>query len=138
PQRGGALPPPLSHPLRRRRPLPAPRVKGFPRKLREDLMTQPARHPARPAAPPWPERRRRALDLADRWPHAAGMLRLYAALVDVQEPASRMALNDRPAPVDLADYVASHICPQIVATTIAAGPSLLPPPFPNPPPSPPP
>ena len=49
-------------------------------------------------APPWAERRRRARELAARWPHAAEMLRLYAALLDVQEPASRAALERTPGP----------------------------------------
>jgi len=38
-------------------------------------------------ANPWPLRRERAAELAERYPHAAEMLRLYQALTVVQESA---------------------------------------------------
>jgi hypothetical protein len=38
-------------------------------------------------ANPWPLRRERAAELAERYPHAADMLRLYQALTVVQETA---------------------------------------------------
>jgi FdhE protein len=76
-------------------------------------------------ASPWGARRRRAQELAGRWPHAAEMLRLYAALVDVQEPAAWAALADRPAPGEIAGYVAARVVPAIVEATITAGPPAL-------------
>ncbi|HEY7040265.1 MAG TPA: formate dehydrogenase accessory protein FdhE [Methylomirabilota bacterium] len=76
-------------------------------------------------APPWAARRRRARELRDRWPHAAEMLRLYAALLDVHEPASRAAVDDRPAADEVAAYVAARVLPAVVAATIAAGPPAL-------------
>src|SRR5207245_11420090 len=39
------------------------------------------------AANPWPLRRERAAELAERYPHAVEMLRLYLALTVVQEAA---------------------------------------------------
>ena len=77
------------------------------------------------AAPPWEARRRRANELRDRWPHAAEMLRLYVALLDVHEPAARAALADRPAPDALADYIAARVIPAVVAATVAVGPVAL-------------
>jgi FdhE protein len=53
------------------------------------------------------------------------MLRLYAALLDVHEPAARAARADRPAPDGLAEYVATRVMPAIVAATLAAGPPAL-------------
>lgn len=53
------------------------------------------------------------------------MLRLYAALLDAQEPASRAALDDRPTPDEIAGYVATRVMPAVVAATIAAGPPAL-------------
>jgi FdhE protein len=76
-------------------------------------------------APSWDARRRRASTLRDRWPHAAEMLRLYLALLDVQERAGRAALADRPSPAGLAAYVAARVVPAVVAATIAAGPPAL-------------
>jgi FdhE protein len=76
-------------------------------------------------AAPWAARRRRAHELQSRWPHAAEMLRLYAALVDVQEPAGRAALADRPVPGEIPRYVASRVLPSVVEATMAAGPPAL-------------
>ena len=53
------------------------------------------------------------------------MLQLYLALLDVQELASRAAVDDRPAPDDLSGYVAARVMPAVVAATIAAGPPAL-------------
>ncbi len=76
-------------------------------------------------ASPWAARRRRAGQLATRWPHAAEMLGLYRALLDVQEPASVDARSERPGPDALPGYVAARVVPAIVAATAAAGPRLL-------------
>jgi len=40
------------------------------------------------AVNPWPLRRERAAELAERYPHAAEMLRLYQALTVAQEEGS--------------------------------------------------
>lgn len=73
----------------------------------------------------WTARRRRADELGGRWPHAAEMLRLYAALLAVQEPAARAARDDRPSAGDLARYVAERVMPAVVSATIASGPVAL-------------
>ena len=73
----------------------------------------------------WAARRRRANALLHRWPHAAEILRLYIALLDVQEPASRAAREDRPALDELAGYVATRVVPAVMGATIEAGPAAL-------------
>ena len=50
----------------------------------------------------WTERRRRASELTEQYPHAAQQLGLYAALLEVQEPAFHDALDARPAAADAA------------------------------------
>jgi len=76
-------------------------------------------------APPWAARRRRASHLGAQWPHAAEMLRLYGALLDVQEPAGLDARGERPGADALPGYVAARVVPAIVAATVAAGPRAL-------------
>ncbi len=71
-------------------------------------------------ANPWPLRRERAAELADRYPHAAEMLRLYQALSLVQEDA----LKTSPS-ADIADSAVQHILPGIVDVTVEAGPRTL-------------
>jgi Protein involved in formate dehydrogenase formation len=73
----------------------------------------------------WEERRRRAIEIRGRWPHAEEMLRLYVALLDPQERAYRAAAADRPPAVAVAAYVAERVGPAIVEATEAAGPPLL-------------
>jgi FdhE protein len=53
------------------------------------------------------------------------MLRLYVALLDVHEPASRDALDARPAPAEMAAYIAARVMPAVVGATLEAGPSAL-------------
>ena len=76
-------------------------------------------------APPWAARRRRASHLGAQWPHAAEMLRLYGALLDVQEPAGLDARGERPGADALPGYVAARVVPAIVAAAVAAGPRTL-------------
>ena len=80
---------------------------------------------ASPALDTWARRRRRARQLAEQHPYAAELLRLYAALLDAQEPAFLRALGDRPGPPALARYVAERVMPDIVSATVAAGPPPL-------------
>jgi FdhE protein len=73
----------------------------------------------------WARRRRRARHLVERQPFAAELLRLYLALLDVQERAFLAALDDRPEPASVPRYVAEHVVAAVVEATIAAGPSSL-------------
>ena len=83
-------------------------------------------------ANPWPLRRERAAELADRYPHAAEMLRLYQALTVVQEAAVQIPPELFPSPsgggggsYDIADVAAQQILPGIVEVTVEAGPKGL-------------
>jgi FdhE protein len=77
------------------------------------------------AVEPWTERRERAAVLLERYPFAAELLRLYGALVDVQERAFVAARSDEPEPAELAPYVVQHVLRQVVDATIAHGPKEL-------------
>jgi len=77
------------------------------------------------AAEVWARRRRRARQLVERHAFAAELLRLYEALLDVQEPAFLKALDDRPAPARVAAYVADRIVGEIADATFKAGPAAL-------------
>jgi FdhE protein len=72
------------------------------------------------AANPWPLRRERAAELAERYPYAAEMLRLYQALTVVQEAACRI-----PSPQNIAAYAAEQILPAVIDVTVEAGPRPL-------------
>src|SRR5438270_4810750 len=83
-------------------------------------------------ANPWPLRRERAIELASRYPHAGEMLRLYQALIPVQERAYLEALsNNFPPPVGegrlgaVAALAAERVAPSIVDVTVSAGPPRL-------------
>jgi formate dehydrogenase maturation protein FdhE len=71
------------------------------------------------AANPWPLRRERAAELAERYPHAAEMLRLYQALTAVQEAAYRTS------PENIAAFAAEHVLPGVIDVTVEAGPRPL-------------
>ncbi len=73
----------------------------------------------------WADGRRRVTDLLPRRAYAAELLRLYGALLDTQEQAFVAALEDRPAPAELAAYVVERVLPRVVEGTVAAGPSTL-------------
>ena len=72
------------------------------------------------AANPWPLRRERAAELAERYPHAAEMLRLYRALTVVQEAAYSI-----PTPQNVAAYAAENVLPAVIDVTVEAGPRAL-------------
>jgi len=71
-------------------------------------------------ANPWPLRRERAAELAERYPHAAEMLRLYQALTVVQEQTLQAGDS-----ISLAEYAAQNILPGIVDATVQVGPRAL-------------
>jgi FdhE protein len=73
----------------------------------------------------WARRRRRARELAARYPFAAELLRLYEALVDVQESAFLRARDDRPEPGRVAGYATERIMRNVAEATINAGPPAL-------------
>ena len=73
----------------------------------------------------WTERRRRASELSEQYPHASPQLALYAALLDAQESAFHEALGARPAPSDLPAYVAERVLPEVVDRSVTHGPPLL-------------
>jgi len=73
----------------------------------------------------WAGRRRRTQQLLDRHSFAAHLLRLYHALLQVQEPAFLRALDDRPEWPALARYVADHVMAAVVEATVTAGPPAL-------------
>src|SRR5438874_9488346 len=88
------------------------------------------------AANPWPLRRARAAELAERYPHAAEMLRLYQALTVVQESAvqsiSSASSGPLPPPLagegqggGLAAFAAEHVLPGVIDATVEAGPRAL-------------
>ena len=70
----------------------------------------------------WPDRRRRAEQLRERWPFAAEVLTLYLALLDVQEPAFEAARGQPPA---AAAGLARDLLPRVLEATVAAGPARL-------------
>ena len=66
-------------------------------------------------ANPWPLRRERAAELAERYPHASEMLRLYQALTVVQEAAYEEARSTRPRSEEIAEFaVAGIFHPRII------------------------
>lgn len=73
----------------------------------------------------WTERRLRARELTERYSHAAQQLTLYAALLDVQEPAFHGALDDRPAAGSLPVYVAERVLRPVVDVSLVHGPPAL-------------
>jgi formate dehydrogenase maturation protein FdhE len=72
----------------------------------------------------WEDRRRRGAELTRRYPFAAEVLRLHAALVDVQERAyaTTPELGDMAA---VAAFAAGDVLPAVVEATVAAGPETL-------------
>ncbi|HEV3029221.1 MAG TPA: formate dehydrogenase accessory protein FdhE, partial [Planctomycetota bacterium] len=86
------------------------------------------------SANPWPLRRERAAELAEAYPHAAEMMKLYSALIDPMEDAFRNAI---PSPAggggqgggldleEVASFAVDHVLPGIVDATVASGPARL-------------
>jgi FdhE protein len=87
------------------------------------------------AANPWLLRRERAAELAERFPHATEMLRLYQALTVVQEEAQRQFFSPSgslPPPLagegrggGLASFAVEHVLPTVIDVTVDAGPQAL-------------
>jgi FdhE protein len=77
------------------------------------------------AAQVWGRRRRRARQLLDHHSFAGQLLRLYDALLDVQERAFLGALEDRPTVSELARYVADRVAGEVEDVTASAGPVAL-------------
>jgi len=73
----------------------------------------------------WARRRRRARQLLDRHGFAAQLLRLYGALLDVQERAFLATLDDAPSPSTLSLYVARQAMKDVAEATVAVGPAAL-------------
>jgi len=99
------------------------------------------------SANPWPLRRERAAELAERYPHATEMMKLYSALIDPMEDAFRSAI---PSPAgrganvvrvagfpawagqdgglnleEVATFAADRVLPGVVDATVSAGPARL-------------
>jgi FdhE protein len=74
---------------------------------------------------PWAAHRRRGEALRDHHRHAAQMLGLYLALVDVWEEAWRGARASRPPADDLAGWAAAQVLPAVVTATDRYGPRPL-------------
>jgi hypothetical protein len=85
-------------------------------------------------ANPWALRRNRAAELATRYPHAAEMLRLYQALLPVQEQAyvdARDSVFPRPRGQgqgrgnEIAEFAAKRVIPSVIDATVSSGPTGL-------------
>jgi len=74
---------------------------------------------------PWFDRRRRTIELAERYPHATEVLRLYQALLGVQEEIYDAAQAAPPEPAELARFALSEALPRVLDVTVAAGPEKL-------------
>ena len=108
----------------------------------------PALEAVLPATDPWPRRRDRAEQLAERYPHAALMLELYAALISPQSAAfhaareyslplvggpagpreprgSAMRAFEASRGEGVIDFILAHAMPGIIDATVAHGPVLL-------------
>ena len=82
------------------------------------------------SAKPWPLRRERAAELAERYPHASEMLRLYQALTVVQEATlhfipSSSGEGQVGGSLDIAAFAVGEVLPGIIDVTIDAGPQAL-------------
>jgi len=73
----------------------------------------------------WERRRVRTEVLRGRYPFAAEMLDLNAALLPVQEAAFLDAITAPPEPQRISDYVADQVVPGVIEVTMASGPERL-------------
>ncbi len=73
----------------------------------------------------WRSRRLRATLLQERYPFAAELLRLYGALLDVQELAFEAAQVEGISPAGAARFAAEAVLPRVVQVTAMNGPALL-------------
>ncbi len=74
---------------------------------------------------PWTQRRRRAAELAERWPFAAELLTFYAALIEVQEAVWARARIDVPKRAEVVSYAGERALKHIIDVTAAKGPTRL-------------
>jgi Protein involved in formate dehydrogenase formation len=75
-------------------------------------------------ANPWPLRRERAAELAERYPHAAEMLRLYQALTVVSENLPS-AVYGAGQGGGVAAFAVEHVLPGVIDATVEFGPRAL-------------
>jgi FdhE protein len=71
------------------------------------------------------DRRRRALELGERFDFVAEPMRLVAALAAAQERAYVRAREDRPAASDLVAYIVRVALPDVMDATMTAGTEVL-------------
>lgn len=74
---------------------------------------------------PWTDRRRRVVELRERYPFAAEILQLYGALLDVQERTFNAVRREAPSPQDVPRWAAREVLPDLVAATQQHGPPTL-------------
>ncbi len=74
---------------------------------------------------PWTDRRRRTAELREQYGFAGQVLRLYSALLDVQQDAFEAARANPPSPEAMIGFVTGRVLPKVVDATIAAGPEKL-------------
>jgi hypothetical protein len=77
------------------------------------------------AAEVWTQRRRRAADLAARWPFAGEVLRFYGAVLVVQEQIYERASSQAGAIASLARYIAETAVPPVRGVAASQGPERL-------------
>jgi formate dehydrogenase maturation protein FdhE len=77
------------------------------------------------AAGQWTERRRRAVELKDRWPFAAEVLTFYSALLDAQERVYETAQSELSDPSRTIPYAVARALPMVRDVTTASGPETL-------------
>jgi len=73
----------------------------------------------------WSARRRRADELARRWPFAAEVFAFYGALLAVQQEAFGAALEQLPHPAQVAGFAAERVLPRVIEVSAASGPPAL-------------
>ncbi|TME20666.1 MAG: formate dehydrogenase accessory protein FdhE [Chloroflexi bacterium] len=74
---------------------------------------------------PWTEHRRRATELGTAEPHAAEILRLYLALLDVWSESAGPIRAAPPAAAELPAFAVRTLLPGVLGATLAAGPLAL-------------
>src|SRR5207237_747865 len=74
---------------------------------------------------PWTEHRRRATALGTAGPHAAEVLRLYLALLDVWSESAGPIRAAPPAAAELPAFAVRTLLPGVLGATLAAGPLAL-------------
>jgi FdhE protein len=73
----------------------------------------------------WSGRRERALRLLEKHPHAAELLRLYAALCDAWCELADQIVAERPDTNALPAFAVERVMPKVVEATLAAAPESL-------------